>query len=159
MEDSEEVSKSNVGGFRFTAGNQYWRIRNTSGQPRVFKSPQELADGSNEYFEFIEKNPFKEQDFRGKDAYEVSINRMRPMTIEGLCNTLEISRQTFYNYEKDPDYFDICTRIRQIIETQQFEGAASGFLNANIISRKLGLSERQELNHNLGATFEREMLD
>ncbi len=159
QKEQEEVSKTNIGGFKFTAGNQYWRIRNTSGTPKIFSTPQELAEAANEYFEFIEQNPFKEQDFRGKDATQVSINRMRPMTIEGLCNTLEINRQTFYNYEKNPDFFDICSRIRQIIETQQFEGAAAGFLNANIISRKLGLSEKQELNHNLGATFEREMLD
>ena len=112
-----------------------------------------------EYFEFIEQNPFKEQDFRGKDANEVKINRMRPMTIEGLCNALEITTHTFYNYEKISDYFHITKRIRQIIEAQQFEGAASGFLNANIIARKLGLGDKSELTHNLGATFERELLD
>jgi hypothetical protein len=33
---------------------------------------------------------------------------------------------------------------RQIIDNQQFEGAASGFLNPNIIARKLGLSDKQD---------------
>ena len=156
MEDENETPK--VGDFKFKAGNQYWRVRVNNGRKRDY-TPEELAEGANEYFEFIEQNPFREQDFRGKDAYEVKINRMRPMTIEGLCNALEITTHTFFNYEKLPDYFHVTKRIRQIIEAQQFEGAAAGFLNANIIARKLGLGDKSELTHNLGATFERELLD
>lgn len=159
MEEENEVKEiPKVGDFKFKAGNQYWRVRISPGRAREY-TPEQLAEGANEYFEFIEQNPFREQDFRGKDANEVKINRMRPMTIEGLCNALEITTHTFYNYEKIDAYFHITKRIRQIIEAQQFEGAASGFLNANIIARKLGLGDKSELTHNLGATFERELLD
>ena len=34
------------------------------------------------------------------------------------------------------------------MENQQFEGAAAGFLNPNIIARKLGLKEQSEVNVN-----------
>lgn len=161
MEDEEgELTEKKIyvpGGFKFTSGNQYWRVRVNTGRPKAFENPQQLADAANEYFEFIEQNPFKEQDFRGKDAYEVKINRMRPMTIEGLCNALEITRQSFLNYEKNPDFFDVVTRIRQIIENNQFEGAAAGFLNPNIIARKLGLADKTAATVQLGTTFEVEM--
>jgi hypothetical protein len=35
--------------------------------------------------------------------------------------------------------------VREIIENNQFEGATVGTFNANIIARKLGLSEKQDL--------------
>lgn len=160
MEEEKKVKKTpKVGDFKFKAGNQYWRVRVNVGRPRVFESPQQMADAANEYFEFIEQNPFIEQDFRGKDATEVKINRMRPMSIEGLCNALDINRTTYLEYEKRPDFHQVTSRIREIIENHQFEGAASGFLNANIIARKLGLGDKSELTHTLGATFERELLD
>jgi len=50
--------------------------------------------------------------------------------------------KTFRNYEARQEFLPITTRIREIIENQQFEGAASGFLQPNIIARKLGLTDR-----------------
>ena len=73
------------------------------------------------------------------------VNKMRPFTLKGLCNFLEICANTFKNYEKDKEYATICTRIQQIIYNQKFEGAASGFLNANIISRDLGLANKESV--------------
>ena len=46
--------------------------------------------------------------------------------------------------QNDKGFIDIITRIEEIIETQQFEGASVGVFNANIIARKLGLVERQQ---------------
>ena len=42
-------------------------------------------------------------------------------------------------------YLEVTTRIRQIVYNQKFEGAASGFLNPNIIARDLGMVDKQEL--------------
>ena len=39
----------------------------------------------------------------------------------------------------------ITAQIKQIIRTQKFEGASAGFLNANIIARDLGLTDKQEI--------------
>ncbi len=71
------------------------------------------------------------------------------MSIEGLCIFLDISTQTFHDYadNKDgryKDFIDITTRIKEILRTQKFEGAAAGFLNPNIIARDLGLKEKTE---------------
>lgn len=68
------------------------------------------------------------------------------MTEMGLCVFLGISTSSFYKYYVgDNDYVDIITRIREVIRTQKFEGAAAGFLNANIIARDLGLKEQHDL--------------
>lgn len=44
--------------------------------------------------------------------------------------------------------------MEETIETQQFEGACVGAFNANIIARKLGLVDKQEVDHtNAGKEF------
>ncbi len=50
----------------------------------------------------------------------------------------------------DKDFLMVIARIEETIETQQFEGACVGAFNANIIARKLGLSDKQELDHTTG---------
>lgn len=49
---------------------------------------------------------------------------------------------------------EVLSRIERVIETQQFEGACVGAFNANIIARKLGLADKQEVDHTtLGKEF------
>ena len=146
-------------------GNEYYKIRSKDGRDRIFKTPKDLAEACNEYFEWVLNNPFFEasvvnRPFKKKVGGEgnpeetipysiAQVPKMRPMTLEGLCNFIDISIKTFKLYEERKDYIPVTTRIRQIIENQQFEGAAAGFLNPNIIARKLGL--REGIDHNVSA--------
>lgn len=130
-------------------GNEYYKLRSKDGRDRIYSKPEELLNEANEYFQWVQDNPLIEVDFRGKDADMVHLPKMRPMTLTGLCNYIDIAVSTFQEYEKRKGFSAITTRIRQIIETQQFEGAASGFLNPNIIARKLGLTDKQEHAHSL----------
>jgi uncharacterized protein YaaR (DUF327 family) len=129
-------------------GNEYYKIRSKDGRGRKYETREELVEGINGYIDYCLTNPHQEQvsyHFQGivtKDTEE----KMRSFSVEGLCVFLEIAKSTFYEYEKIEDFSDIITRTREIIEMQQFEGAVSGFLNANIIARKLGLSEKTETN-------------
>jgi hypothetical protein len=53
-------------------------------------------------------------------------------------------------YKTNPEYKDfsqVITRIEKIIYNQKFTGAASGFLNPNIIARDLGLTDKVESNN------------
>ncbi|NCB73003.1 MAG: hypothetical protein EOM45_14620, partial [Clostridia bacterium] len=43
------------------------------------------------------------------------------------------------------DYSEVITRIRQIIETNQIEGAMVGAYNANIVSRINGLTDKMDI--------------
>lgn len=132
----------------FTANNQYWRLRSKDGRDKIFKTPDDLAKAAEDYFKWIDDNPFKEEQIvKYKDNYTIgTVSKMRPYTIHGLCNFIDIAVSTFQEYEKRPDFTAVTTRIRQIIYNQKFEGAAAGFLNPNIIARDLGLSDKKEID-------------
>lgn len=126
-------------------GNQYYLLRSKDGREKTY-SPKELLQKANEYFQWCLENPFEEEQlfhYRGTIT-KGTVSKMRAFSLDGFCNFAEIVVNTFKNYEKREDYLTVTTRIRQIIDGQQFEGAASGFLNPNIIARKLGLSEKTE---------------
>lgn len=141
-------------------GNNYWQFRNKHG--RDFKyTPESLWDESIKYFTWISKSVWnkkeaiKSGDMAGK---LIDIPTSTPMSVKGFCLFADISHQTFLNYEtidkKDSednieeatrkDFFEVTTRIRGIIESQQFEGATVGAYNPNIIARTLGLVDKKE---------------
>lgn len=128
-------------------GNQYYRLRLKDGREKEF-SPERLAEEANNYFEWCEQNPLereeivKYRDNHTKDTTQI----MRAFTISGLCNFLDITEKTFWNYDKEKEYLHITTRIKSIIRTQKFEGAAAGLLQPMIIARDLGLKDQKELD-------------
>lgn len=126
-------------------GNEYYKIRSKDGRDTEY-TPEDLLEKANEYFQWCLDNPLKQQDVvKYKDNFEfIELNKMRPFTLDGFCNFADIVINTFKNYEKRKDFLTVTTRVRQIIDNQQFEGAASGFLNPNIIARKLGLTDKTE---------------
>ena len=130
-------------------GNEYWKLRSKDGRDKIFETPEDLANACNEYFEFVQNNPLYEaQIAKYKDYAElVQVPKMRAMTIQGLCNFIDISVKGFELYETRKDFIPITTRVRQIIYNQKFEGAAGGFLNPNIIARDLGLQDKQQTEH------------
>jgi len=128
-------------------GNKFWELRSTHGRTAIFDEPQKMWDAACEYFDWCEENPFYETDFKGKDADEVHIPKMRPFTLQGLCLYLDCNTQYFKDfktsntYKNNKDFSLIVTRIEEVIYNQKFSGAASGFFNPSIIARDLGLNE------------------
>lgn len=143
-------------------GNEYYLLRKTDGRNKAF-TPDSLLEKANEYFNWCLDNPLMEATIQklkvngvGEEIKMVDLPKMRPFTLQGFCNFANIVIQTFHNYEnpvekgeemtsEQKDLLEVTTRIRGIIENQQFEGAASGFLNPNIIARKLGLVDRKDI--------------
>lgn len=131
---------------RFLPGNGFWKARSSHGRAPKFETPETLWDACCEYFQWVEDNPLWEDkvtSFQGVNTHE-PIAKMRAMTISGLCIFLDIDRKTWDAYRARSDYFHIVTRAEEIIRDQKFSGAAADLLNANIIARDLGLSEKQE---------------
>jgi hypothetical protein len=80
---------------------------------------------------------------------------MRAMTIAGLCLFLDIDTTTWSLWRKNrSDLFSVITRVEQVIYQQKFSGAASDLLNANIIARDLGLSDKSEVTGKDGGPIE-----
>jgi len=134
----------------FQEGNKYWEFRGKNGANFKYDATTLWEQGV-KYFNWI-----SEQVWNKKEAIKsgdmagtlIDIPTSTPMSIEGFCIFADIARQTFINYEKgdNVDLLEVATQIRQIIETQQFEGATVGAFNSSIIARKLGLADKQELN-------------
>lgn len=129
------------------AGNRFWEARSRHGRKPIFETPEMLWESACDYFEWCEDNPLYEDKtfaYEGDVSHE-PVAKMRAMTLTGLCIFLGISFQAWTEYEKREGFGEITSTIAGIVRTQKFEGASAGLLNANIIARDLGLSERNEL--------------
>ena len=151
-------------------GNEYWKIRTKHGRDKKFSSPKKLLDACNAYFQWCIENPYKEEHVVNKQWHEyqeyettndegktvtatrkithpysiATTNKLRPFTLEGLCNFIDISVEGFKLYEVRKGFVEVTTRVRQIIWNQKFEGAAINAFNANIIARDLGLIDKKD---------------
>lgn len=137
-------------------GNRFWEQRSKHGRDKLFASPELMWEAACEYFAWCDDNPLYEKDWVGKDAYEVDKPKMRPFTMQGLCRHLNCDTSYFRKFKEtaSKDFFTVITRIEETIYEQKFTGAASGFLNANIISRDLGLIDKKDLNVDTNITVE-----
>ena len=133
--------------------NQFWKARSKHGRDKIFATPKALRDAAEEYFEWIEQNPLKEEKIFQYQGAIVggSISKMRAMTITGLCRFLHVDFKTWEDYKKREGFIHITREIEEIIRDQKFTGAAADLLNANIIARDLGLSDKKE--HEVGDKF------
>lgn len=126
---------------------------------RLVNSPEEIWDASIEYFKWAESNPLYEAKvFNGQRGLtHTAVPKMRAFTIEGLCMFLGISRDTWNEWGRNPVHSDLADAVRSvndIIREQKFSGAAVDLLNAGLIARDLGLSEKQEVSGPDGGPLE-----
>lgn len=135
-------------------GNQFWKIRSKHGRDTIFSSPEKLWEAAAEFFEWCDKNPLIEIDFKGKDADRVELPRMRAYTLHGLCIYLGCNTQYFTQFKQSKTYAEsedfsvIVTCIEEIIYNQKYTGAAAGFLNPLMIAKDLGIKDRVDMTTN-----------
>lgn len=125
-------------------GNRFWELRSSHGRNPIFSRPEDIWAAACEYFEWVETTPLLEQKvFNGKDGIvKTEVTKMRAMTLDGLCIFLDIGKSTWEDYRKRDDFSGVCARVEAVIRSQKFAGAAADLLNASIIARDLGLSEK-----------------
>ena len=135
-------------------GNEFWKLRSKHGRDKIFTTPDIMLQACYEYFEWCEKYPLIEIDFRGSKIEKIELPKMRAMTMWGLCSFLHVNTVYFNDFEsglkgKDDatskDFSKVITHVRESITNQKFAGAAAGFLNPNIIARDLGLVEKKDM--------------
>ena len=143
-------------------GNQFWKVRSSHGAKPKFAGPEELWDACVEYFQWVEKNPLKEEKafhFQGHIT-KTTVNKMRAMTIGGLCLFLDIDEETWRDWRKNRlDLSGVISRAEKIIYSQKFEGAAADLLNANIIARDLGLADKRDHSSTDGSMTPKDPVD
>lgn len=146
---------------RFLPGNRFWEARSTAGPKPIFpkgdKGAEALWKACCEYFTWVEDNPLWEDKlvtFQGSATHEPTA-KMRAMTVGGLCIFLDIDVTTWHDWKSTrPDLSHVIGRAENIIRAQKFAGAAADLLNANIIARDLGLSDKTELTGKDGRPIE-----
>lgn len=132
-------------------GNKFWQIRAKHGRDTLFGSPELLWEAACEYFEWCDENPLNEVQafaYQGEVTKE-DIPHIRAYTLNGLCLYLgcnEAYFRTFKSQERanKEEYNTVISKIEKTIYDQKFTAAAAGLLNANIISRDLGLIDKTE---------------
>ena len=127
-------------------GNKFWEARSRHGRSPRFASAEMLWEACTDYFVWVEKNPLKEAkafSYEGNITI-AEIPKMRAMTLSGLSTFLDIDIHTWRDWRSHKDFGPVVTRVETIIRDQKFAGAAAELLNPNIISRDLGLADRQE---------------
>ena len=129
--------------------NSFWKQRQKHGRDKIFASPDALWEAACDYFEWCDANPWSVQKTKkkGKSKEIETTPTQRPYTNAGLCVYLGVNTD-YLNEITDKDYSGIITRIKQIIETNQVEGAMVGAYNANIVARINGLTEKTDLTSN-----------
>jgi len=133
-----------------TKGNQFWKLATNIGRDKLFSTPEILWKEVYKYFDWCDKNPLIEVDFKGKDAKEVNIPKMRAYTWAGLELFLNISSLREYKTnEKYKEFSQVITRTEKIIYTQKFTGAAAGLLNPSLIAYDLGMKHAHEERENI----------
>lgn len=133
-------------------GNRFWEARSTHGNTPTYKTKEQLWDACCQYFEWTEKNPLKEVKLYrlNEKLARRNLPKMRIMTKSGLCRYIGICTSTWDNYRERDDFLGITQAAEEIMYEQKLSGAAAGFLNANIISRELGLHDKM-INEHTGA--------
>ena len=128
-------------------GNRFWEARSSHGPKPKFDSPEQLWDACCEYFAWVEENPLLEEKgfaFQGIVTKE-KFAKMRAMTLDGLTLFLDVTMECWRKWRTErQDLVGVITQAERIIRQQKFAGAAADLLNANIISRDLGLADKSE---------------
>jgi len=132
----------------FEKGNNFWLQRSKHGRDRLFADAQALREACLEFVKLYEENPLTSEKvgFSEGVAVRTTINHPRAMTIKGLSLFLNIRENTYYQWKKErADLAEVLDEIEKIIWSQKFGAAAAGLLNANIISRELGLADKTDM--------------
>ncbi len=142
---------------KFEKGNEFWRQVSRYGRPMLFSSPDLMWDAACEYFAAMDDNPLIKYEPKILDGKIVSVKVpiMRAYTWEGLTRHLDCNKEYFFQFKKDrsgkctPEFSRVIAQIESVIFQQKFEGAAGGLLNANIIARDLGLTDKKDITQNV----------
>ena len=128
-------------------GNSFWKARSSHGRAPIFKTPDDLWKACQEYFDWYEKNPLYEHkafSYQGEIVI-TALPKMRATAISSLCIFLDISQPTWQQYRHREDFASVCTRVEEAIRAQKLQGASADLLNAAIIARDLGLTDKSEI--------------
>lgn len=134
-------------------GNQFWKQRSRHGVRPTFpegpEGAQMLLESCQDYFEWCEDNPLYEAklvSYEGISTLE-QVPKVRAFTINGLTLFIDVTDRQWREWRQSRhDLLPVIEWAEKTIRDQKFTAAAAGLLNANIISRDLGLADKTEIS-------------
>ena len=118
------------------------------GRNRLIDSPEEFEKKALDYMHWVKDNPVMKTitaSFQGEISY-LKVPHQRPMTQYGLAAHLGVGLSTLKDYGARDGFSATFKRITAQMTSWNVDGASSGDLNGNIISRIEGLTDKQEVN-------------
>lgn len=121
---------------------------NKEGRPALFKSPEDLKAKIDEYLEGAKGKSVASDD---PDEEPIKVGGYN-ITITGLALSLGFeSRQSFYDYEKRPEFSYIIKRARLHVESAYENNLYSKFSTGSIFALKnMGWQDQQQIDHTTG---------
>lgn len=135
----------------FEKGNKWWMARTKVGAKRLFENANSLYEACLEYFQWVEDNPLTSEKvgFSKGEVCKTTIEHPRAMTSSGLSLFLGVTHECLIKWKNErEDLRPVILWAEQIIWNQKFTASAAGMLNANIISRELGLADKKQHEFN-----------
>jgi len=156
-------------------GNQFWKMRDKDGRNKIFETPEALLSIINEYFEWVDNNPFEkaeqkkgntiipkennltDEQFKKITNPIINIPSKRPYEFGELCVFMGVNSKYFNDFEDglkgktddiSKDFSDIITYTRDKIHSSIVMGGLLGTVNPMIASRIAGLKDRQDITSN-----------
>lgn len=136
------------------------------GKHKYIKTPEKLWELFESYVLHEKQNPMYKTEYVGKDGRTELTPLETPITFEGFeCYLMDIGiigdlgDYASNKNEKYSEYSTIITRIRKNCFVHNFRGASVGLFNANIIAKKLGLSEKVETQQTIIQRFDFDVND
>lgn len=123
--------------------------KNSRGRPKKFKTPKQLWDVAQAYFDSVDANPWlKKEPIKSGDlaGTVMSVPTQKPYTWTGLqvycyANGYSKKLEDYRNNRNGgyAEYSEVIDRIGAIMWDQKFTGASVGTFQHNIISAEIGL--------------------
>ena len=128
--------------------------KHAGGRPPKFKTPEELQEKAEGYFQYCDTHPIEvwqrkaaaanqsAKNGSGVKSDEGTMYIRRPYTLDGLGLWLEIyDWRHFRAYHQDDDFSPVIRALEMRVREQQVSGAVVGMYNANLVARLNGISE------------------
>jgi hypothetical protein len=128
--------------------------RVSTASSRALKTPDELWAVACSYFDYTQKSPMQRKEYIKTGPLagtEYTIETPRPFSWSGLsvyASLLGVAAN-LHRYARNEndmytEYAEIVGLINDVMFSQKFEGAAVGMYKENIISREIGLADKQQ---------------
>ena len=134
-------------------------VHNPLGRPLKF-SPQQLAEKFAEYVQWCQDHPFKDEsrvDYANGNFAATEAPKPRRISIAGFIAYLGTIKSWWEMLDKGvhgEEFLYLKEYIKNYCESSQADMASAGLLKENIISRLLGLADKQAVDAKVDADVE-----